>query len=180
MKIIQNLQQTGHANTVSQTTRFSPREPAAELGRSALDGWGNGVTRGSAGRATTMARFRIRRGPLRIEVDPPHELIGGFLTMEAGARVCGEILDGIRRVREGSLAGMGEGGMPMNSKSGRTGCRHWSPATTAAARICGARYHWRSSRKSSPRGTGRCNDDRAVPNLGEEVPCIPVCFSLRS
>jgi hypothetical protein len=52
-----------------------------------------------------MARFRIRRGPRRIEVDPPHELIGGFLTMEAaGPRVLGEILDGIRRVREGSLA----------------------------------------------------------------------------
>jgi hypothetical protein len=51
-----------------------------------------------------MARFRIRRGPRRIEVDPPHELIGGFLTVEAGPRVSGEILDGIRRVREGSLA----------------------------------------------------------------------------
>jgi hypothetical protein len=49
----------------------------------------------------TMARFKIRPGLRIVEVEPPYELVGGFLTMEAGSRVCGEILEGIRRVREG-------------------------------------------------------------------------------
>jgi hypothetical protein len=38
MRSIHLLQQTGHANTVLRATMPSPREPAAELGRSALEG----------------------------------------------------------------------------------------------------------------------------------------------
>jgi hypothetical protein len=49
-----------------------------------------------------MARFKITSRLRIVTVEPPYQLVGGFLTMEAGgSRVCGEILEGIRRVREG-------------------------------------------------------------------------------